>query len=90
MCLKNPTDAFAIVKPMKKEAQLPSAATHPLAKYVATVAKATSWCQLWDLTLDRYVQGTRGLQTLLNVLSHGIYKDPSCPSCGTSLHADSV
>ena len=80
-CLENPTDAPAIVKSMKQEilksdfeALLSSAATHPSAKYVAEVAKTTSWCRLWDLALDRGVQGTRGLQTLLKTLSRRIYR----------------
>ena len=97
MCLKSPTDAPNIVKSMKKEIMradfdtlLSAATTHPSAKYVATVAKDTSWCQLWDLALDRGVSGIRGLQCLLKVLSHRIYKDSACSSCGTSLHADSL
>ena len=44
------------------------AATHPSAKYVATVAETTSWCRLWDLALDRGVQGTCGMQSLLKNL----------------------
>ena len=56
LCLQNPTDAPSIVKSMRKEiiqsdfdVLLRSAATHPLAKYIASVAEITSWCRLWDL-----------------------------------------
>ena len=52
-CLKNPTDAPAIVKSMKQEilksdieALLSSTATHHSARYVAEVAKTTSWMGL--------------------------------------------
>ena len=60
------------------------------AKYVASVANTTSWCRLWDLALDRGVQGTRGLQTLLKVISLRIYKNSLCPSCDHSLPAHSL
>ena len=69
---------------------LRSAATHPSAKYIASVAEVTSWCRLWDLPLDRGILGTRGLQTLLKVLSHRIYENSLCPSCGASLGTDSL
>ena len=97
MCLKNPVDAPAIVRSTKKEilksdleALLSCSATHPSAKYVAIVAKATSWCRLWDLALDRGVQGTRGLQTLLKELSRRIDGNFLCSSCGISLCTDSL
>ena len=51
------------------EALLSSASNNPSAKLVATVAETTSWCRLWDIALDRGMQGTRGLQTLLKELS---------------------
>ena len=96
MCLKSPTDAPNIVKSMKKEivradfdTLLSTATTHPSAKYVATVAKDTSWCQLWDLALNHGVSGSPSLQSLLKVLSQRIFKDSACSSCETSLHADS-
>ena len=66
----------AIVKSMKTdivksdfEVLLSPAAIHPSAKYVATVAETTSWCRMWDIALDRGVQGTRGMQSLLVVKS---------------------
>ena len=97
LCLQNPTDAPSIVKSMRKEiirsdfdVLLRSAATHPSAKYIASVAEVTSWCRLWDLALDRGILGTRGLQTLLKVLSHRIYENSLCPSCGASLGTDSL
>ena len=97
LCLQNPTDAPSIVKSMRKEiiqsdfdVLLRYAATHPSAKYIASVAEVTSWCRLWDLALDRGIRGTRGLQTLLKVLSHRIYEDSLCPSCGASLGTDSL
>ena len=96
-CLNNPTDAPAIIKSMKQEilksdfeALLSSTATHHSARYVAEVAKTTSWCRLWDSALDRGVQGTRGLQTLLKTLSQRIYRDSSCASCGIHLQANSL
>ena len=96
-CLKNPTDAPAIVKSMKQEilksdfeALLSSTATHHSARYVAEVAKTTSWCRLWDSALDRGVQGTHGLQTLLKTLSQRIYRDSSCTSRGIHLQANSL
>ena len=71
LCLKNPEDAPAIVKLMKTdiiksifEVLLSSAAIHPSAKYVSTVAETTSWCWLWDvlwtlngtcMTFSRYI-----------------------------------
>ena len=64
----------ALVKSMKmdiyiiksdSEALLSSASNDPSAKLVATVAETTSWCRLWDIALDRGMQGTRVLQTLL-------------------------
>ena len=76
LCLMNPEDTPATVKSMKTdiiksdfEGLLSSAATPPSAKYVATVAETTSWCRLWGLALDRGVQGTRGMQSLLKELS---------------------
>ena len=96
-CLKNQTDAPAIEKSMKQEilksdfeALLSSTATHHSTRYVAKVAKTTSWCRLWDSALDRDVQGTRGLQTLLKTLSQRIYRDSSCASCGIHLQANSL
>ena len=41
------------------EMLLSSAATHPSAKLVATVAETTSWCQLWDIALDCGAGNTR-------------------------------
>ena len=80
LCLQYPTDAPSIVKSMRKDiipsdfdVLLRSAATHPSAKYIASVGEVTSWCRLWDLALDRGIRGTRGLQPLLKVLSHRIY-----------------
>ena len=60
MCLKNPTDAPAIMKSMKililkhSYHRLPPI-PHKVswAKYVAIVTKATSSCWLWDLALDK-------------------------------------
>ena len=96
-CLKNPTGAPTIVKSRKKEilksdldALVSAATSHHSAKYVASVANTTSWCRLWDLALDRGVQGTRGLQTLLKVISLRIYKNSLCPSCDHSLPAHSL
>jgi len=91
MCFKHPTEAPAIAKSMKKSLILkhschllpPIPRKVSWAKYVAIVAKATSRLVL-AIGLG-FGQGTRGLQTLLNVLSHRIYKYSSCPSCGTSL-----
>ena len=68
---KNTEDAPAIKKSMKTDiiksdwGLASSAAIHFSAKYVATVAETTSWCQLWDIALDHGVQGTRGMQSLL-------------------------
>ena len=66
----------AIVKSMKTdiiksdfEVLLSSAAIHLSPKYVATVAETTSWCRLWDIALDRGVQRTHGMQSLLVVKS---------------------
>ena len=72
------------------EVLLSSTATHHTARYVAEVAKTTSWCRLWDSALDRGVQGTRGLQTLLKTLSQRIYRDSSCASYGIHLHYGSI
>ena len=97
LCLMNPENAPAIVKSMKTdiiksdfEVLLSSAATHPSAKYVATVVETTSWCRLWDLALDRGVQGTCGVQSLLKELSREIFDNFLCWSCGTSLSKDSL
>ena len=97
LCLKNPEDAPATVKSMKTdiiksdfEVLLSSAVTHPSAKYVATVAETTSWCRLWDIALDRGVQGTRGMQSLLKELSRQVFENFSCRSCSTSLSKDSL
>ena len=38
-----------------------------------TIAKSTSWLQLWDLALDRGVHGTHRLQTLLKALSYRMF-----------------
>ena len=85
LCLMNPENAPAIVKSMKTdiiksdfEVLLSSAATHPSAKYVATVVETTSWCRLWDLALDRGVQGTCGVQSLLKELSRQIFDNFLC------------
>ena len=97
LCLKNPEDAPATVKSMKTdiiksdfEVLLSSAVAHPSAKYVATVAETTSWCRLWDIALDRGVQGTRGMQSLLKELSCQVFENFSCRSCGTFLSKDSL
>ena len=96
-CLANPTDAPALVKSMKmdiiksdSEILLSSAIDHPHAKYVATMAQTTSWCKLWDIALDRGIQGTRGLQTLLKELSRRTYDDFQCQSCGDSIGEDTL
>ena len=96
-CLNNPTDSPTIVKSMRQEilmsdfeALLSSTSTHHPAKYIADVAKTTSWCRLWDAALDRGVWGTRGLQTLVKTLSRKIYRDSTCASCGISPEADSL
>ena len=90
-------DAPAIVNSMKAdilksdfEMLLLSAATHPSAKLVATVAETTSWCRLWDITLNRGVWGTCSLQTLLKELSRRTYEGFSCRSCSASLSKDSL
>ena len=43
-----------------------------------------------ELALDRRVQGTCGMQTLLKELSCQIFDNYSCQSCGTSLSKDSL
>ena len=92
--LKYPTDSPAIVKASKQdilrsdyERLLSVSSTHPSAKHVATVAQSTSWSWLWDVALDRGVQGTRCLQLLLKMLNYRIF-DHLCPSCGTTLVQD--
>ena len=92
LCLKNPEDAPAIVKSMKTdiiksdfEVLVSSAAIHPSAKYVAIVAETASWY----MALDRGVQGTRGMQSLLKELSRQVFENFSCRSCGISLSNDS-
>ena len=87
----------ALVKSMKTdiiksdfEALLSSASNHPSAKLVATVAETTSWCRLWDIALDRGMQGTCGLQTLLKQLSRRILECFSCRLCGAFLSKDSL
>ena len=57
---------------------------------MASVAQSTSWCKLWDIALDRGVQGTRGLQTLLRELSRRTYNDFQCKSCGDSIGEDTL
>ena len=63
MCLKSPTDALTIVKSMKQEiiradfdTLLSTATNHPLAKYVASVAKGASYGNwLWILAFQEHV-----------------------------------
>ena len=96
MCLEHPQDASSIINSKRPdilksdfEALLSAANTHPSAKFVASVAQTTSWCRLWDLALDRGVQDTRGLQTLLKELSRRTFDNFSCQACGTTLDKDS-
>ena len=60
--------------------------THNTAKIVASVAKTTSWCRLWDTTLDRGVKGTRGLQTLLREMRQPVFENSVCNVCKESLY----
>ena len=53
------------------------------------MAQTTSWCRLWDLALDRGVQGIRGLQTLLKELSRRTFDNFLCQACGATLDKDS-
>ena len=81
-----------IIKP-DSEILLSSAIDHPHARYVASLCGidlATSWCKLWNIALDRGVQGTRGLQTLLRELSRRTYDGFQCQSCGDSIGEDSM
>ena len=68
-CLENPLDASITVKSAKADilkadfaALLTASINHPSARYIVTVATETSWCLLWDIALERGVQGTRRLQ----------------------------
>ena len=90
-CLKCPTDSPAIVKASKQdidyEKLLSVSSTHLSTRHIATVAQSTSWSQLWDMALDRGIQGIPSLQLLLKMLSCRIF-DHVCPSCGTTLVQD--
>ena len=75
-CLDEPSDATSVLcnyKPhlIAKDFELlvEHSSTQNTAKIVASIAKTTSWCRLWDTALDRGVKGTRGLQTLLREMS---------------------
>ncbi len=94
-CLENPPEASITVKSAKAtilkadfNALLSASINHPSAKYIATVATETSWCHLWDIALERGVQGTRRLQLLLKDLSRRPFDGFSCRSCGSNLNND--
>ena len=95
-CLVHPQEASSIVKSCKASILkqdfnllLSSSSTHATASLVASVAQTTSWCRLWDVALDQWVQGTRGLQSLLKELSPRIY-DYECKSCGMVLNKNKL
>ena len=92
-CLVHPQEASSIVKSCKASILkqdfnllLSSSSTHGTASLVASVAQTTSWCRLWDVALERGVQGTRGLQSLLKELSCRIFDDYDCKSCSMVLN----
>ena len=71
-CLNDPNEATSTVLKYKShliakdfEILLEQSSIHKTAKIAASVAKTTSWCRLWDISLDYGVKGTRGLQSLL-------------------------
>ena len=64
--------------------------SHNTAKLVASVAKTTSWCKLWDTALDFGVKGTRGLQALVREMSRPIFDNSSCNLCNESLNKDTL
>ena len=62
------------------DALLSASFNHPSAEHIATVATETLWCRLWDIALERGVQGTRRLQLLLKELSQRPFDGVSCRS----------
>ena len=97
MCLRQPLEATSTVASKKSaileadfDTLLSCVSNHHPAKFVASVAQTTSWCKLWDIALDRGVQGTRGLQTLLLERSRRTFANYICRVCGDTLNKDSV
>ena len=49
--------------------------------YIAEIARDISWRYLWDLALDRGIQGTHQLQRIIYLLSRPIFNRTYCPTC---------
>ena len=70
-CLSHPDSALAIAKSAKQTIidadtdSLISALHHPSANHIATIATKVSWNCLWDLALDRGMNGTSQLQRIV-------------------------
>ena len=69
ICLEYPEDAISIVHSEKSNIfdrdivnLIASSLNHPSTH---SVAQSVSWCRLWDLALDRGVQGTNQLQRIV-------------------------
>ena len=96
-CLNAPSEARSILSNYKChlitkdfELLLEHSLSHKTAKIVASVAKTTSWCRLWDTALDCGVKGTRGLQTLLREMCRPVFENSVCNLCNESLNVNDL
>ena len=96
-CLNEPSEARSILSNYKShlitkdfKLLLEHSLSHKTAKIVASVAKTTSWCRLWDTALDCGVKGTRGLQTLLREMCRPIFENSVCNLCNESLNINDL
>ena len=87
-CLSHPDSALAIAKSAKQtiidadtDSLISSALHHPLANHIATIATKVSWNCLWDLALDRGMNGTSQLQRIVYHLSKPTYPGFVCSLC---------
>ena len=87
LCLDDPECAPAIVRSMKEEifksdlSRLITLSESHSSHYIAEIARDISWRYLWDLALDRGIQGTHQLQRIIYLLSRPIFNRTYCPTC---------
>ena len=91
-CLDNVSET---VKSLREEilkadydALLKSQSQHLSTKFVAEVARSSSWRQLWDLALDKGTKGTTIMQLLFKELSRPKFGDNCCNVCNAPTVSD--
>ena len=94
-CLNNLDNVSETVKSLREEilkadydALLKSQSQHLCTKFVAEVARSSSWRRLWDLALDKGTKGTTIMQLLFKELSRPKFGDNCCNVCNAPTVSD--